>query len=62
VTADSFRENILERGGSDKPMNLYVRFRGHEPSQDAFLERSGLKVPDEQTSNRIRITNRFWTA
>ncbi len=47
--ADSFRENILEKGGSDFPMNLYVRFRGKEPSQDAFLTRSGLKVPDEQS-------------
>ncbi len=41
--ADSFRKNILEKGGTDKPMNLYVKFRGKEPSIDAFLERSGLK-------------------
>ncbi len=47
-TAASFMENILAKGGSDNPMNLYVRFRGREPSQDAFLERSGLKVPDDQ--------------
>lgn len=42
-TAESFRKNILERGGTDKPMNLYVKFRGKEPGIDAFLERSGLK-------------------
>jgi peptidyl-dipeptidase Dcp len=42
-TAASFRINILEKGGADKPMNLYVRFRGKEPTIDAFLERSGLK-------------------
>lgn len=42
--ADSFRKNILEKGESDKPMNLYVKFRGREPSMDAFLERSGLKL------------------
>jgi peptidyl-dipeptidase Dcp len=42
-TAASFRKNILEKGGTDKPMNLYVKFRGKEPSIDAFLERSGLK-------------------
>jgi peptidyl-dipeptidase Dcp len=42
-TADSFRKNILEKGGSDKPMKLYINFRGKEPSMDAFLERSGLK-------------------
>jgi peptidyl-dipeptidase Dcp len=41
--ARSFRENILEKGGSDKPINLYVKFRGKEPSMDAFLERSGLR-------------------
>jgi len=41
--ADSFRKNILEAGGSDKPMNLYIKFRGKEPSMDPFLERSGLK-------------------
>lgn len=41
--AGSFRKNILEKGATDKPQNLYVRFRGKEPSIDAFLERSGLK-------------------
>ena len=42
-TADSFRKNILERGGSEKPLDLYLRFRGKEPSLAAFLKRSGLK-------------------
>jgi peptidyl-dipeptidase Dcp len=42
-TAGSFRKNILEKGGSEKPMDLYVRFRGSEPTMDAFLERSGMK-------------------
>lgn len=42
-TAVSFLKNILSKGGSDKPMNLYIRFRGKEPAIDAFLERSGLK-------------------
>ncbi len=42
-TADSFRENILEKGGSEHPMLLYKRFRGQEPTVDALLERSGLK-------------------
>ena len=44
-TAGSFRKNILEKGGSDRPMNLYLKFRGREPSIDALLERSGLKDP-----------------
>jgi peptidyl-dipeptidase Dcp len=42
-TAASFRKNILEKGGTDKPINLYKSFRGKEPTIDAFLERSGLK-------------------
>lgn len=42
-TATAFRQNILEKGGSEHPMTLYTRFRGQEPSIDALLERSGLK-------------------
>jgi len=42
-TASAFRKNILEKGGTDKPINLYISFRGKEPTIDAFLERSGLK-------------------
>lgn len=42
-TALSFRKNILEKGGSEHPMKLYVRFRGRKPTVDALLERSGLK-------------------
>jgi len=41
--AKSFRENILEKGGTEHPMVLYKRFRGQEPTVDALLERSGLK-------------------
>lgn len=41
--AHSFRSNILEKGGSEKPAELYRRFRGRDPQMDAFLRRSGLK-------------------
>ncbi|MEQ8712185.1 MAG: M3 family metallopeptidase [Cyclobacteriaceae bacterium] len=41
--AQSFRNNILSKGGSEHPMELYKRFRGKEPSIEALLERSGLK-------------------
>lgn len=41
-TARAFKENILEKGGSEDPMELYVRFRGHEPSVDALLRNRGL--------------------
>nr|WP_320023705.1 M3 family metallopeptidase [uncultured Draconibacterium sp.] len=40
--AASFRENILEKGGTEHPMILYKRFRGQEPTVDALLKRSGL--------------------
>lgn len=42
-TATSFRKNILEKGGTQHPMELYINFRGQEPKVDALLERSGLK-------------------
>jgi peptidyl-dipeptidase Dcp len=42
-SADLYRKNILERGGSAKPMDLYRAFRGGEPSIDALLERDGIK-------------------
>ncbi len=42
-TADSFRKNILERGGTEHPMVLYKRFRGQEPTIDALLKRNGVK-------------------
>ncbi len=42
--ADLFRKNILERGGTEKPMDLYRRFRGGEPTVNALLERDGIKA------------------
>ena len=39
----SFRENILSKGGSEHPMTLYVRFRGHKPDMKALIDRMGLK-------------------
>jgi peptidyl-dipeptidase Dcp len=42
-TAGLFRRHILEKGGSAHPMELYLAFRGQEPTVDALLKRSGLK-------------------
>ncbi len=42
ATAESFRKNILEKGGTAHPMELYKAFRGQEPSIDPLLEREGL--------------------
>ncbi len=41
-TEQKFKENVLEKGGSVDPMELYVNFRGHEPSVDALLRNRGL--------------------
>lgn len=41
--AQSFRNNILSKGGTEHPMTLYKRFRGQEPSIDALLIRNGIK-------------------
>ncbi len=38
----SFRENILEKGGSADAMDLYVAFRGRPPTVDALLRHSGI--------------------
>ena len=41
-TAKSFQENVLSKGGSEHPMELYKRFRGAEPSTKALLKKGGL--------------------
>lgn len=48
-TAKKFKENVLEKGGSVDPMELYVNFRGHEPSVDALLRNRGL-VPQPEVN------------
>lgn len=42
ATAASFRNNILSKGGSEHPMDLYIRFRGKKPTIDALLKRNGI--------------------
>ena len=43
ATAKSFRENILEKGGSEDPMALYKKFRGADPNPESLLHNRGLK-------------------
>ena len=43
-TANSFRENVLSKGGTEHPMVLYKNFRGKEPNINALLERNGIKT------------------
>ena len=41
-TGSAFLHNILEMGGSKEPMELYVAFKGREPTVDALLRHSGI--------------------
>ncbi len=41
-TANAFRTQILEKGGTKDPMELYVAFRGKEPGIEALLKKRGL--------------------
>ncbi|WP_162126342.1 M3 family metallopeptidase [Flavobacterium phycosphaerae] len=40
--ATKFKENVLSKGGTELPMELYKRFRGQEPQPEALLKRAGL--------------------
>jgi len=40
--ATSFKENVLSKGGSKHPMELYKAFRGDEPNTKALLKKGGL--------------------
>lgn len=44
-TARRFRTNILEKGGSENPAQLYRNFRGKDPSVDALMRRDGIVPP-----------------
>lgn len=54
-TAQSFRDNVLSKGGTEHPMVLYKRFRGQEPTIDALLERNEIKVQhkDKRMANEL---------
>ncbi|MCH7402447.1 M3 family metallopeptidase [Belliella kenyensis] len=49
--AQAFRKEILEKGGTDEPMKMYVNFRGAEPKIDALLKKRGL---DQVSVNRSK--------
>lgn len=49
-TAQSFLENILEMGGAKEFMDLFVAFRGREPTIDALLRHSGISINDPLVS------------
>ena len=43
ATAQRFRDNVLSKGGTEPPMDLYIRFRGQKPSINALLKRNGIQ-------------------
>ena len=47
ATADSFRNNVLSKGGTQNPAELYRNFRGQDPTIDALLIRDGIKKEPE---------------
>ncbi len=49
-TARKFKEYVLEKGGGEDPMELYIRFRGQAPTVDALLRNRGL-TPENQQMN-----------
>ncbi len=59
ATARSFMKNVLEAGGSEDPMKLYVKFRGHEPNVDALLRHRGLTpVAAKKPATTINLDNK----
>ncbi len=50
--AQRFRDNILSKGGTEHPMQLYVRFRGCPPTIDALLKRNGIKRKEKQSVSK----------
>jgi oligopeptidase A len=43
-TGQDFLNNILEKGGSEEPMELFKAFRGREPNTDALIRHSGIQI------------------
>lgn len=54
ATAQSFMSNILMRGGTEDPSELYRRFRGQDPTVDALLERDGIKKAVRQADLNVK--------
>lgn len=51
-TAARFRDNVLSKGGTEKPDVLYKRFRGRDPDPDALFRRDGLLPPKDGGAGR----------
>ena len=51
-SAQRFRENILERGGTEEAASLYRKFRGQEPTVNALMERDGITNPNTKSKKK----------
>ena len=54
-TAEKFRNNVLSKGGTENPAELYRRFRGRDASIDALLRRDGIELPAKKAANDAKL-------
>lgn len=52
-TGDAFLHTFLESGGSEEPMDLFIRFRGRAPKIDALLRHNGIKIAAEEKTSQM---------
>lgn len=57
ATAKAFK-HILEAGGSEDPMKLYIDFRGHKPNVDALLRNRGLDTAPADNTGKLNVTRK----
>lgn len=58
ATADSFRQHILSKGGTQPPMDLYRQFMHREPTMSALLRRDGLPPVEQDKGLRRQQANK----
>ena len=61
ATAQRFRDCVLSRGGTALPMDLYVKFRGQEPTIDALLRRNGIMTKQAELDHRYLRMAAIWS-
>lgn len=55
--ADLFRENVLSKGGTENPTDLYRKFRGRDATIDALLRRDGIKKVKTPVKGNLSTLN-----
>ena len=59
-TGMEFLQHILERGGTEEPMELFVRFRGRKPTVDALLRHAGSPRETDLRTGCAEICGGWW--